>query len=427
MELLRRNTDENHRFSQVDICKGLKKEYDTEVDRKTVSRHLGALLEYDEHHGKHLECNTKERSNGSVVKSDFYYRRDFSEAELRIIVDSILSNRHISNSYSEKLVERVELELRMSKGLVNKLKKNIVFYDDFYKPRNPDFFYIIENICDAIDRKKDISIRISKYDISKADNRVKRIPGSRRLVSPVQMIMLEQEYFLIALSRKFGSGTTPLSEDNAMIVMLSVSDIQQADVIEEKENNAKAIYKKMVPDLNATEMQQLSPYMDEKIILQEKTTAVQFVLPKRFINRVVSRFGLKIRAKELSETCWNGHKDEPLVVVTVNTSFGALRHFVHEHRGHIYVIDPIWMNYDPINERAMRDYEKTVHRGLKQQGILDPNMKRAFAHGYYNLRAREIDESPLSDEEKKQMKLLLAKMLGDDRNVNKSISEGKQL
>lgn len=436
MDLLRKNNDDKSEgLTQMEICRRLKTQYNTIVERKTINRHMDALLDYDNYNGKHLECTIKERSDGIETKTGFRYRSDFSEGELKVLIDSVLSNKHISKRYSNELANKIEASLGMSKGLIKKLTKNIEFYDEQYKPSNPSFFYYVEQICEAIENKKDVSIRECKYDINKDDHKVKRVYGPLRVVSPVQVFMLEQEYYMVALfdrkiirkRHKTDQGVTESTapiEERIEIGVFRVSDLMEVDILEEKNNDAAKIYKKMIPEMNASVMQEWSPYMDEKLLRNDNYSAPsikKFVIPKFFLNQVVSRFGKKIRAEELEGAFWMG--SWPLLLVTVKTTFWALQRFMNEHRGHMYVLDPIHMNYDPNEERETRIIEKQIRKSLMERGNLDAITKQYFAHGYYRVRATEIDLSPLSDEEKKQMKLLLAKMLGDDINVNRSISK----
>ncbi len=438
MDLLRKNNDDKSEgLTQMEICRRLKTQYNTIVERKTINRHMDALLDYDNYNGKHLECTIKERSDGIETKTGFRYRSDFSEGELKVLIDSVLSNKHISKRYSNELAEKIEASLGMSKGLIKKLTKNIEFYDEQYKPNNPSFFYHVEQICEAIEKKKDVSIREYEYDINKDDHKVKRVYGPLRTLSPVQLFMLEQEYYMVALhDRKYikkrhktdqgvTESTAPI-EERIEIRIIRVSDLMEVNILEEKNNEAAKIYKKMIPEMNASVMQEWFQYMDEKRLRDYDYYAPsikKFVIPKFFLNQVVSRFGKKIRAEELEGAFWNGRESRPLLLVTVKTTFWALQRFMNEHRGHMYVLDPIRINYNLREEIEKRIIEKQIRKSLMERGNLDTTTKQYFAHGYYHVRATEIDLSPLSAEEKKQMKLLLAKMLGDDRNVNRRISE----
>ena len=89
LEILKQYTDEAHRLSQKEIADILKNEYMMPVERKAVKRNLSDLIEY----GYPIEYRETVRMmpnkktgvlEENHIYSDFYFARDFSEAELRL-------------------------------------------------------------------------------------------------------------------------------------------------------------------------------------------------------------------------------------------------------------------------------------------------------------------------------------------------------
>ena len=95
IDILRRYSDENHRLSQKDIVDILRREYGMSVERKAVRRNLlnlmdcGFEIEYSE--SVRMVPNPKTgESEESYLWSDFYLVRDFTDGELRLLIDSLL-------------------------------------------------------------------------------------------------------------------------------------------------------------------------------------------------------------------------------------------------------------------------------------------------------------------------------------------------
>ena len=119
LEILKRYTDENHRLSQREIMDILEQEYDMKVERKAVKRNLMNLIDF----GYHIEYSESIRQgkNGEeeVIYTDWYLEKDFSDAELRLLIDSLLFSKHIPYNQCKALIEKLE-------GLSNRYFKSSV-------------------------------------------------------------------------------------------------------------------------------------------------------------------------------------------------------------------------------------------------------------------------------------------------------------
>ena len=95
LDILRRYSDADHRLSQKDIIDILQTEYEMVADRKAIKRNLMNLIDF----GYNLEFSESVRRNKDgeeeVIYTDWYLERDFSDAELRLLIDSLLFSKHI--------------------------------------------------------------------------------------------------------------------------------------------------------------------------------------------------------------------------------------------------------------------------------------------------------------------------------------------
>ena len=152
LDILRKYTDENHRLSQNDILEILEREYQMKTERKAVKRNLMDLIEfgYDIEYSDSLRM-IKGRSGEleeSHILTDFYLNHEFTDSELRLLVDSVMFSTHISREQSQRLVKKL-------KGLSNIywqplkiqfLFLNIILNSKSEKTYRNITFYIIINI-----------------------------------------------------------------------------------------------------------------------------------------------------------------------------------------------------------------------------------------------------------------------------------------
>ena len=177
LQILEDETDKEHPYTQAQIIKRLAEKYDITVERKAVGRNLSLLKEA----GFGIE-NTKAGS--------FFDDRTFEQSELRLLVDSILCSRYINKKHSEDLIEKiVALGGKNFKSHV----KHIYSVGKWSKSDNIEFFYNIEIADEAIETAKQITFHYNKFDETA---RLKKTYC--QIVSPYQMILHNQRYYLMA-------------------------------------------------------------------------------------------------------------------------------------------------------------------------------------------------------------------------------------
>lgn len=177
LQILEDETDKEHPYTQAQIIKRLAEKYDITVERKAVGRNLSLLKEA----GFGIE---------STKAGSFFDGRTFEQSELRLLVDSILCSRYINKKHSEDLIEKiVALGGKNFKSHV----KHIYSVGKWSKSDNIEFFYNIEIADEAIETAKQITFHYNKFDETA---RLKKT--YRQIVSPYQMILHNQRYYLMA-------------------------------------------------------------------------------------------------------------------------------------------------------------------------------------------------------------------------------------
>lgn len=201
LDILRRYSDSDHRLSQKDIIDILQSEYDMTADRKAVKRNLMNLIDF----GYDLEFSESVRRNKDgeeeVIYTDWYLERDFSDAELRLLIDSILFSRHIPYRQCRELIEKIE---RLSNRYF-KSKVRHVCNLPVDQPQNAELFYTIEILDEAIERNRQVTFHYGDYGTDKTLHLREREDGRPReyLVNPYQMVAANGRYYLIANVEKY--------------------------------------------------------------------------------------------------------------------------------------------------------------------------------------------------------------------------------
>lgn len=410
MDILREHTNINHGLSQQEIVKLLEDEYETEVDRKTVGRNLKLLLEYDDE--RHIGYETLKRTqNGKVsdIRTNFYYKSDFEIGEMQVVLDSILSNRHISMKHTRELIERI---CGNHKEFKRQWLRSIAFYDTYYKRDLKDLFLNLEKILDAIEDKKDISICVRE-----CDENLKLVEGRKLRVSPVQLFMYEQTYYLLVIRN-----TASLKGESGMTRRIDVFPVEDLKIYKmyDTKNNAQEEFKKLQPGASFAKLMETFPYMEFRG--PKKVETMTFVIPKCYLKDVVARFANNIRFKEIpnSKSVNNSIWRDALVKVFVKTTRPAMERFMQEHRDHLYMLDPIGMNWEYYIEKRRQEFEKAVKEHVFT-GKDQERLRESVQSDWYLFKQRVDSSEDLTVEEKRQMNQMLRKMLDPKWNKKKDI------
>ena len=113
LDILRKYSDEEHRLSQKDIAEILKTEYDMTADRKAIRRNILNLMDcgYNIEYSESIRMVPNPKTGvpeESYLWSDFYLERDFTDGELRLLIDSLLFSKHVPYSQCKELVGKLE-------------------------------------------------------------------------------------------------------------------------------------------------------------------------------------------------------------------------------------------------------------------------------------------------------------------------------
>lgn len=182
LQILEKYSDCTHPLKHDEIVKKLEREYSIVVERKVIGRNLSLLQEAG------YEITT-------TKKGSYLVSRLFEDSELRLLSDSVLSSRHITAKHSKELIEKLA---SLSNVYFKSHIKNVYSVGDWNKTYNVELFYNIEIVDEAIEKNRQIQFDYNKYG---ADKKLHR--SAKHIVSPYQMILHNQRYFLMAHNEKW--------------------------------------------------------------------------------------------------------------------------------------------------------------------------------------------------------------------------------
>lgn len=295
LQILQKHSDYDHPLTQDDILKYLDKEYGIELERKAVGKNIANLRDAGFEIGS---CRA-----GSYIDS-----RDFEDSELRLLIDGVLQSKHITARHSKDLIEKLC-------GLSNKYFrshiKNVYSINDWSKTDNQTLFYNIEVVDEAILNGKQVQYDYNKYGV---DTKLHR--SSFQRVSPYQLILHNQRYYLMGYSDYWGNMTFHRLD---RITNMRIYD-KPATPINKVEGYENGIDFKQI----ASTM----PYM-----YTDTPERIEFVADDFIVDQIVDWFGVNIKMSKLPDT-------EGKVKVELFASPLAMEHWALQYLNHVEIKKP---------------------------------------------------------------------------------------
>lgn len=193
LELLQKESDEQHPISTPDAIRLLKEHWGLDAYRITVQRDVEALI----------AAGYDVRTIHARQNRYYLATRPFEQAELKLLTDAVASSKFITASKSNALAEKIA-------GLTNvqradELKRNISIADRI-KPKNEGIYEYVDTVNQAINEKKKISFLYFAYTAAKR-RRLKN-DGKPYVFSPYTLTWNGDCYYMVGWSDKHGKVAT---------------------------------------------------------------------------------------------------------------------------------------------------------------------------------------------------------------------------
>ena len=179
LEVLEQYTDSDHRLTQQKIVELLEKNYGVPCTRQTVKNNLMLL--------KNMGYDISMRG-GIFLKS-----RLFDNAELRMLIDSVLFSRTLSGEEAERLIKKLT-------GLGNKYfrakVKHVCHLPKLIHSDNKQVLLNLDVLNDAIEQERKVRFTYNSYG---KDFQLHPRRKDPYIVNPYQMVENQGRYYLLCI------------------------------------------------------------------------------------------------------------------------------------------------------------------------------------------------------------------------------------
>ena len=293
-QILKEYSDYDHPLTQEDISHHLENDYGIVIERKAISRNISLL--------KEAGIEIESRRAGSYLEG-----RDFEDSELHMLIDGVLSSKHITAKQSKGLIDRL---CSLSNIYFRASVKHIHSVNDWSKTDNQALFYNIELIDTAIEQGQQLHYDYNKYGVDK-----KLHKSSFQYVSPYQMILHNQRYYLMAYSEFWGN-----------MVFHRLDRITNMKISHKKATPIRSVsgYEN---GIDYKELSSAMPYM-----YSDTPERIKFIADACIVDQIVDWFGTDIRMTTL--------EDRDKVSVELKASPNAMEHWSMQYINHVEIVFP---------------------------------------------------------------------------------------
>ena len=298
LEILRNYTDEDHSLTQQEIIKLLELNYGMECDRRSVKNNVLSLKELGE------EC-------GFEISMEKGYRlisREFDDAELRILIDSVLFSKSISTRQAKDLIKKIR---NLASKYFNAKVSHVCNLPEFNRTINKQAMYSMDVINDAIAEKRKINFI---YNDIGTDFKLHPRREEPYVVNPYQIVANNGRFYLICNYDKY---------DN--VAHFRIDRMTDVHELEEKIKPMKE-----VPELDGR--LNLPKHMAEHIYMfSGPSSAIKLATTADMMSELVDWFGTDFKIME---------QDGDRIVVRLNCNEKAMRFWALQYGPYVEVLGP---------------------------------------------------------------------------------------
>ena len=189
LDILRRYTDENVKLSYPQIAKQVEKDYGMSCGIAMIRDNINLLIDAGYDIEKH-----EDNGQGCCLLS-----HRFTDSEVRVLIDSVLSSRYIKERYAKDLIEKLS---DLGTAYLHKRTKYTTQIERWIHTDNPDVFLTIEKLDTAIDEKKKVRFHYLRYGI---DKKLHPRHPEPYVSDPYQIACSNGRYYLICNLDKYST------------------------------------------------------------------------------------------------------------------------------------------------------------------------------------------------------------------------------
>ncbi len=311
LDILKEYSDSDHRLLQQDIINLLESNYGISCERRAVKNNIVSLRDmgYDISEGKGYYLRT----------------RDFTDAELRLLIDGVFTSGAITDKEAHQLVKKLE---KYSNRFFKAHVSHIHSTSSGKNAENQNVMNSIAAIDVAISKGKKISFSYLQYGI---DFKLHPKRSIRYVVSPYQMISNKGKYYLV--------GNYDEYDDISHYRLDRITDVE---ILNENRKPMKTI-KGLENGLS------ISEYIAEHVYMYSgDSIRIKLRTSENLMDSLVDSFGKDFRVSF-------GEDDD--IVVSLKCNPDAFFYWAMQYGQNIEVLEPKSMR-DRIKQASQEIYKK---------------------------------------------------------------------
>ena len=311
LDILKEYSDSNHRLLQQDIINLLENNYGMSCERRAVKNNIDKLQEM----------------GYKIVSKKGYYleEREFTDAELRLLIDGVFTSGAITDKEAHELVKKLE---KFSNRYFKTHVSHVHSVSSGRNAENQNIMASIAAVDAAISKGKKIEFSYLQYGV---DFKLHPKRTIRYVVSPYQMINSKGKYYLIGNYDEY---------DN--ISHYRLDRITDVVILKEKRKPMKSI-KGLEKGFN------ISEYIAEHVYMYSgESERFKLRTSESMMDALVDGFGKNFRVAL-------GEEDDIIVSLKCNPS--AFFYWAMQYGSNIEVLEPESMR-ERIKKASLEVYKK---------------------------------------------------------------------
>lgn len=183
LDILKKYATEDKALTQQEIIRKLESEYGLRCDRRTVKSNIMTLIDigYDI----------------SMDKGYYLQSSEFDDAELRLLIDSVLFSKNISSKKAKQLIDKLK---KLSNEDFAKKVPHVFNVDTLYHTDNKQVMITLDLLNEAIVNRRKVLFTYNKYG---TDFKLHPKYKEKYKVNPYQLVANNGRYYLIANYDKY--------------------------------------------------------------------------------------------------------------------------------------------------------------------------------------------------------------------------------
>lgn len=295
LDILKEYSDEKHRLTQQEIIRLLKANYGMECDRRSVKNNVLNLVEL----------------GYEISMDDGYYliSREFDDAELRMLIDSVLFSKSLTQQQAKRLVDKLRA---MGNRYFSAKVSHISNLPELHHADNKQLLYVLDTVNDAIAEKKKIRFTYNAYD---TDLKLHPRREEPYIVNPYQIVANNGFFYLIGNHDKYDN-VSHYRLDKLTCVEVLDEKVKPKNEVEDFANGYS-----------------LPKHMAEHIYMfSGPSVRAKFLIPKRMMNDLVDWFGKDCRICRIDE--------DDMAEITVTCNEQAMFYWALQYGPYVEVLEP---------------------------------------------------------------------------------------